>query len=76
MSLHEEALKYHSQGKPGKIEVVPTKPLLTQHDLTMAYTPGVAEPVLEIDKNPDGQEDALGLYCISSIRAARISMPV
>ena len=53
MSLHEEALKYHSQGKPGKIEVVPTKPLLTQHDLTMAYTPGVAEPVLEIDKNPD-----------------------
>jgi len=51
MSLREEALKYHSKGKPGKIEVVPTKPLLTQHDLTMAYTPGVAEPVLEIDKN-------------------------
>ncbi len=53
MSLREETLKYHSQGKPGKIEVVPTKPLLTQHDLTLAYTPGVAEPVLEIDKDPD-----------------------
>jgi malate dehydrogenase (oxaloacetate-decarboxylating)(NADP+) len=53
MSLREEALKYHSQGKPGKIEVVPTKPLLTQHDLTLAYTPGVAEPVLEIDRDPD-----------------------
>jgi malate dehydrogenase (oxaloacetate-decarboxylating)(NADP+) len=53
MSLREDALKYHTRGKPGKIEVVPTKPLLTQHDLTMAYTPGVAEPVLEIDKNPD-----------------------
>lgn len=49
----EEALLYHSQGKPGKIEVVPTKPHSTQRDLSLAYSPGVAEPCLEIEKNPD-----------------------
>ena len=50
----EEALEYHRlKGKPGKIAVVPTKPLDTQRDLGLAYTPGVAEPVLEIEKNPD-----------------------
>ncbi|MBX3165180.1 MAG: NADP-dependent malic enzyme [Bacteroidetes bacterium] len=49
----EEALDYHSQGKPGKIEVVPTKPYSTQRDLTLAYSPGVAEPCLEIEKNPE-----------------------
>ena len=43
---------YHSQGKPGKIEVVPTKPYSTQTDLSLAYSPGVAEPCLEIEKNP------------------------
>lgn len=43
---------YHSQGKPGKIEVVPTKPYRTQTDLSLAYSPGVAEPCLEIQKNP------------------------
>ena len=48
----EAALLYHSQGKPGKIEVVPTKPYRTQTDLSLAYSPGVAEPCLEIDKNP------------------------
>ena len=48
----EEALLYHSQGKPGKIEVVPTKPHSTQRDLSLAYSPGVAEPCLEIEKNP------------------------
>ncbi len=48
----EAALLYHSQGKPGKIEVVPTKPYTTQTDLSLAYSPGVAEPCLEIEKNP------------------------
>ena len=48
----ESALLYHSQGKPGKIEVVPTKPYSTQTDLSLAYSPGVAEPCLEIEKNP------------------------
>ena len=46
------ALRYHEQGKPGKIEVVPTKPHSTQTDLSLAYSPGVAEPCLEIEKNP------------------------
>ena len=47
----EMALHYHEQGKPGKIEVVPTKPHSTQTDLSLAYSPGVAEPCLEIEKN-------------------------
>ena len=49
----EDALLYHSMGKPGKIEVVPTKPYSSQRDLSLAYSPGVAEPCLEIEKNPD-----------------------
>ena len=50
----ESALEYHHlDGKPGKISVVPTKPLETQLDLGLAYTPGVAYPVLEIEKEPD-----------------------
>ncbi len=50
----EEALAYHHlQGRPGKICVSPTKPLDTQRDLSLAYTPGVAEPVIEIEKIPD-----------------------
>ena len=48
----EMALHYHEQGKPGKIEVVPTKPHSTQTDLSLAYSPGVAGPCLEIEKNP------------------------
>jgi len=47
----EAALLYHSQGKPGKIEVVPTKPHSTQTDLSLAYSPGVAEPCIEIEKD-------------------------
>ncbi|MDR2882514.1 MAG: NADP-dependent malic enzyme [Alistipes sp.] len=47
-----EALVYHSDGRPGKIEVVPTKPYSTQSDLALAYSPGVAVPCLEIEKNP------------------------
>ncbi len=46
------ALEYHSEGKPGKIEIVPTKPYATQHDLALAYSPGVAYPCEEIEKNP------------------------
>jgi malate dehydrogenase (oxaloacetate-decarboxylating)(NADP+) len=53
MSLKEDALQYHSVGRPGKIEVVSTKPCVTQRDLSLAYTPGVAEPCLEIAKNPE-----------------------
>ena len=53
----EAALLYHSQGKPGKIEVIPTKPYQTQRDLSLAYSPGVAEPCLEIQKNPDTAYD-------------------
>jgi malate dehydrogenase (oxaloacetate-decarboxylating)(NADP+) len=53
VSLKSDALDYHSEGRPGKIEIVPTKPLLTQRDLSLAYTPGVAEPCLAIFRNPD-----------------------
>jgi malate dehydrogenase (oxaloacetate-decarboxylating)(NADP+) len=49
----EDALRYHFEGRPGKIEVVPTKPHRTQRDLSLAYSPGVAIPCLEIQKNPD-----------------------
>ena len=48
----QQALDYHDGGRPGKIEVTPTKPCRTQRDLSLAYTPGVAEPCLEIQKNP------------------------
>jgi malate dehydrogenase (oxaloacetate-decarboxylating)(NADP+) len=49
----QEALDYHFGARPGKIEVVPTKPCRTQRDLSLAYTPGVADPCLEIEKNPN-----------------------
>ena len=49
----EEALLYHSRGRKGKVEVIPTKPYCTQSDLSLAYTPGVAYPCLEIEKDPD-----------------------
>ena len=49
----EDALDYHSRGRPGKIAVVPTKPLDNQRDLSLAYSPGVAEPCLEIQRNPE-----------------------
>jgi len=53
MIRKQDALDYHSQGRRGKIEVVSTKPCATQRDLSLAYTPGVAEPCLEIAANPD-----------------------
>src|SRR2546430_10121194 len=49
----QEALDYHSQGRPGKIQVSPTKPFKNQHDLSLAYTPGVAEPCREIAQRPE-----------------------
>lgn len=49
----QEALDYHSTGRPGKIEVVPSKPTSTQRDLALAYSPGVAAPCLEIEKDPE-----------------------
>ena len=48
----EQALDYHEEGKPGKIEIVPTKPYASQRDLALAYSPGVAYPCLEIEQNP------------------------
>ena len=53
----EEALSFHTTGKPGKIEIVPTKPLTTQRDLSLAYSPGVAVPCLAIAEDPDTAYD-------------------
>lgn len=52
-TLKEAALRYHSEGRPGKIEVLPTKPHHSQRDLSLAYSPGVAAPCLEIEAHPD-----------------------
>jgi malate dehydrogenase (oxaloacetate-decarboxylating)(NADP+) len=52
-----EALAFHSQGRPGKLQIQATKPLVTQRDLSLAYSPGVAVPCLEIEKNPDAAYD-------------------
>ncbi|MBX7198349.1 MAG: NADP-dependent malic enzyme [Rhodospirillaceae bacterium] len=51
-NFDQEALVFHATGKPGKIEIAPTKPLTTQHDLSLAYSPGVAAPCLEIARDP------------------------
>lgn len=53
MSIYEESLEYHSRGRKGKIEVVPTKSVLTQKDLSLAYSPGVAEPCTRIAQDPN-----------------------
>jgi malate dehydrogenase (oxaloacetate-decarboxylating)(NADP+) len=53
MNIHKEALSYHADQRPGKIEVIPTKPYNTQKSLSLAYSPGVAEPCKEIEKNPE-----------------------
>ena len=53
MTKREDALEYHARGRPGKIAVVPTKPLNNQRDLALAYSPGVAEPCLAIKENPE-----------------------
>ncbi len=49
----DDALRYHEEGRPGKIEITPTKPYASQRDLALAYSPGVAFPCLEIEKNPE-----------------------
>src|SRR6266850_8443697 len=51
MTKRQDALDYHANGRPGKIAVVPTKPLTNQRDLALAYSPGVAEPCLEIERD-------------------------
>ena len=51
--LKKDALLYHQQGRPGKIEVIPSKPHATQKDLSLAYSPGVAEPCLAIKENKE-----------------------
>ena len=51
--LDDAALHYHSEGHPGKIGIVPTKPYHTQYDLSLAYSPGVAAPSLAIAEEPD-----------------------
>lgn len=56
-TLEEEAKAYHAEGKPGKIEIKPTKPYATQHDLTLAYSPGVAVPCKEIERDPQTAYD-------------------
>ena len=56
-ALDRESLAMHASGKPGKIEIAPTKPLTTQHDLSLAYSPGVAAPVLAIADNPAAAYD-------------------
>src|SRR5881398_1295988 len=53
MTKKQDALDYHARGRPGKIAVVPTKPLTNQRDLSLAYSPGVAEPCLEIKRDAD-----------------------
>jgi malate dehydrogenase (oxaloacetate-decarboxylating)(NADP+) len=57
MHYEKEALRYHKEPRPGKIEVVPTKPFISQADLSLAYTPGVAVPCLEIEKDPQTSFD-------------------
>jgi len=54
---NEEALAYHSEGKPGKVEITPTKALMTARDLSLGYSPGVAIPCLEIEKDPSKAYD-------------------
>ena len=63
----QEALDFHSNGKPGKIEIAPTKDLTTQRDLSLAYSPGVAVPCLEIEQEPARAYDCL-LYTSPSPR--------
>ena len=67
MTRREDALDYHSRGRSGNIAVVPTKPLKNQWGLALAYTPGVAEPCLEIRDTPDDVYRA-GTTCVGAAR--------
>ena len=84
MVTKQQALDYHFGTHPGKIEVIPTKPCRTQRDLSLAYTPGVADPCLEIEKNPHdafkytargnlggGRSKQRGQRCLVSATSAR-----
>ena len=51
-AIKQDALQFHGGERPGKLEIIPTKPLTNQRDLSLAYSPGVAAPCLEIQKNP------------------------
>ena len=53
MLYEKEALRYHSEPRPGKIEVIPSKPCVTPYDLSLAYTPGVSVPCLKIQEDND-----------------------
>jgi malate dehydrogenase (oxaloacetate-decarboxylating)(NADP+) len=55
--LDQEALSFHATGRPGKLEITATKPLMSQHDLSLAYSPGVAAPCLAIEADPDTAYD-------------------
>ena len=68
-ALKREALEMHAKDRPGKLEVVATKPLTTQRDLSLAYSPGVAEPCLEINRDPNLAYD----YTTKGNRVAVIS---
>ncbi|MGB0957423.1 MAG: hypothetical protein ACPGUF_03020, partial [Litorivicinus sp.] len=59
--LKQQALDYHAHPTPGKIEIALTKPTDSAHDLALAYSPGVAEPVREIARDPMGTDEALQL---------------
>src|SRR3569833_3645665 len=56
-TLEQKALEYHAAGKPGKIAIQVTKPVASQDDLSLAYSPGVAVPCIEINKNPAAAYD-------------------
>ena len=60
MVTKKESLDYHAKGRPGKLEVIASKPCITQRDLSLAYTPGVADPCLEIEKDPNKAFDYTG----------------
>ena len=62
--LDKDSLIMHRTGRPGKVEVVATKPLTTQRDLALAYSPGVAAPCLEISDDPDNAYEYLSLIHI------------
>ena len=69
--LKQQALDFHEFPVPGKISVTPTKSLATQHDLALAYSPGVAEPCLEIEKDPAAARRYTA-RCIESIKQRNI----
>ena len=76
-NLRADALRYHSEGRPGKIEVIPTKPYDTQRELSLAYSPGVAAPCLEIEKNPlDAYQDIADFTSGIDYTTAKIAVEI